>query len=49
MDRALNFVKDLSIEKRGPFRPLDYTEEELHKAVEAIVRICEVKEQESLK
>jgi uncharacterized metal-binding protein len=41
VDRALNLVKDLSIEKRGPFKPFSYTEEELHKAVEAIVRICE--------
>jgi uncharacterized metal-binding protein len=41
VDRALNLVKDLSVEKRGPFRPFDYTEEELHKTIEAIVRICE--------
>lgn len=41
LDRELNFVKDLSIEKRGPFRPFDYTEEELQKTIEAIVRICE--------
>jgi uncharacterized metal-binding protein len=49
VDKELNFVKDLSIEKRGPFRPFDYTEEELHKAVEAIVKICEGKEPDSLK
>jgi len=41
VDRALNLVKDLSIEKRGPFRPFDYTEEELQKTVEAIINICE--------
>jgi uncharacterized metal-binding protein len=41
VDRALNLVKDLSVEKRGPFRPLDYTEEELQKTVEAIINICE--------
>jgi len=41
VDRALNLVKDLSIEKRGPFRPFDYTEEEFQKTVEAIVKICD--------
>ncbi len=41
VDRALNLVKDLSIEKRGPFRPFDYTEEELQKTLEAIINICE--------
>ena len=41
VDRALNLVKDLSVEKRGPFRPFDYTEEELQKTIEAIVKICE--------
>ena len=41
VDRALNLVKDLSIEKRGPFRPFDYTEEELQRTVEAIINICE--------
>ena len=41
VDRALNLVKDLSVEKRGPFRPFDYKEEELQKTVEAIINICE--------
>jgi len=41
VDKSLNLVKDLSVEKRGPFRPFDYTEEELQKTVEAIVNICE--------
>ena len=41
VDRALNLVKDLSVEKRGPFRPFDYTEEELQKTVEAIINLCE--------
>lgn len=41
VDRALNLVKDLCVEKRGPFRPFDYTEEELHKTVEAIISLCE--------
>ena len=41
IDKSLNLVKDLSVEKRGPFRPCDYTEEELQKTLEAIVRICE--------
>jgi len=41
VDKSLNLVKDLAIEKRGPFRPFDYTPEELQKAVDAIVKICE--------
>lgn len=41
VDRSLNLVKDLSVEKKGPFRPFDYTEEELQRAIDAIVRICE--------
>lgn len=41
VDRAVNLVKDLSVEKRGPFRPFDYTEEELQRTVEAIINICE--------
>lgn len=41
IDKSLNLVKDLSVEKRGPFRPFDYTEGELQKTIEAIVRICE--------
>jgi len=48
VDRELNFVKDLSIEKRGPFKPFSYTEEEHRKAVEAIVKICEGEEPEFL-
>lgn len=40
IDKSLNLVKDLSVEKRGPFRPFDYTEEELQKTVEAIINIC---------
>jgi len=39
--KSLNLVKDLSVEKSGPFRPFDYTEEELHKTIEAIISICE--------
>lgn len=41
IDKSLNLVKDLSVEKRGPFRPFDYTEEELQKTVKAIINICE--------
>ena len=41
VDKSLNLAKDLGIEKRGPFRPFDYTPEELQKAVDAIVRICD--------
>jgi uncharacterized metal-binding protein len=39
--KALNLVKDLGIEKRGPFRAFDYTPEELQKTIDAIVRVCE--------
>jgi len=41
VDKSLNLAKDLAIEKRGPFHPFDYTPEELQKAVDAIVKICE--------
>jgi len=41
IDKSLNLVKDLSVEKRGPFRPFDYTEEELQKTVEVIINLCE--------
>lgn len=41
VDKSLNLVKDLAIEKRGPFRAFDYTPEELQKTVDAIVKICE--------
>jgi uncharacterized metal-binding protein len=41
VDKGLNLVKDLAIEKRGPFRPFDYTPEELQKTINAIIRICE--------
>jgi len=41
VDKSLNLVKDLSIEKRGPFRSFDYTPEELQKTIDAIIRICE--------
>jgi uncharacterized metal-binding protein len=39
--RELNLLKDLGIPKRGPFKPFDYTDSELTKAVGAIVAICE--------
>ncbi len=41
IDKSLNLVKDLSVEKRGPFRPFNYTEEEFQKTVEAIINLCE--------
>ena len=46
VNRTLNLVKDLSIEKRGPFRPFDYTDEELQKTIEAIIKICEEEQEE---
>ncbi len=37
MDGYINFGKDLKIKKIGPFKPLDYSQEELERAVEAII------------
>jgi len=46
VDRYLNLLKDLGIPKIGPFKPFDYREEDLKKAVNAIRTICEAKEGE---
>jgi uncharacterized metal-binding protein len=37
MDGYINLGKDLGIKKSGPFRPLDYSEEDLARAVGAII------------
>lgn len=37
MDAYLNFGKDLKIKKIGPFRPLDFSQEDMDKAVDAII------------
>ena len=41
VDKYLNLLKDLKIEKLGPFKTFEYTQEDLDKAVEAILNICE--------
>ena len=37
MDAYINFGKDLKIKKIGPFKPLAYSQEDLERAVEAII------------
>ncbi len=37
MDGYINLGKDLGIEKIGPFKPLSYSQEDLERAVEAII------------
>lgn len=37
MDGYINLGIDLKVKKRGPFKPFDYTEEELERVVEAII------------
>jgi len=37
MDGYINLGKDLGIEKIGPFKPLSYSQEDLERAVEAIM------------
>lgn len=37
MDGYINLGKDLKIKKIGPFRPLDYSQEDFERAVEAIL------------
>ncbi len=40
IDRYLNLLLDLKIPKIGPFKPFDYSEEDLEKAVNEIIKIC---------
>ncbi|MHA1273594.1 MAG: putative zinc-binding protein [Promethearchaeota archaeon] len=40
VDRYLNLFKNLKIEKRGPFKPFEYTQEEFESAVNAIIKTC---------
>ena len=37
MDAYINLGKDLKIKKIGPFKPLAYSQEDLDRAVEAII------------
>ena len=39
--KYLNLLHDLEIPKLGPFKPFDYTEEDLERTVTEIVRLCE--------
>lgn len=41
VDRYLNLLYDLKIPKIGPFKPFDYSKEDLEKAADAIVKLCE--------
>jgi uncharacterized metal-binding protein len=40
IDKTLNLMFDLKIPKIGPFKPFDYKEEDLEKAVTEIIRLC---------
>jgi len=40
INRYLNLLLDLKIPKIGPFKPFDYSEEDLEKAVNEIIKIC---------
>jgi uncharacterized metal-binding protein len=40
IDKTLNLLLDLKIPKIGPFKPFDYSEEDLEKAVNEIIKIC---------
>lgn len=42
VDRYLNLLHDLKIPKIGPFKPFDYSQEDLEKTVNAIVEITKV-------
>ena len=41
MDAYINFGKDLKIKKIGPFKPLAYCQEDLERAVEAILNVVQ--------
>ena len=41
IDRHLNLLSDLGIPKLGPFRPFDYSQEDLDRTVSEIVKLCE--------
>jgi uncharacterized metal-binding protein len=40
IDRYLNLLLDLKIPKLGPFKPFDYSKDDLEKAVNEIIKIC---------
>jgi len=41
IDKYLNLVQDLKIPKVGPFKPFDFTEEDMEKTVAEIIKLCE--------
>jgi uncharacterized metal-binding protein len=41
MDAYINLGKDLKIKKIGPFKPLAYSQEDLERAVEAILNVVQ--------
>jgi len=43
VDKYLNLLLDLKIPKIGPFKPFDYSKEDLEKAVNEIIKLCEEK------
>ena len=40
IDKYLNLLQDLKIPKLGPFKPFDYTDADLKKAIGAIIEMC---------
>ncbi|OJX47163.1 MAG: hypothetical protein BGO78_16945 [Chloroflexi bacterium 44-23] len=47
MDAYINLGKDLGIKKIGPFKPLDFSQEDFEKAVQAIIDKVQEKGEES--
>jgi len=43
INKYLNPFLDLKIPKIGPFKPFDYSKEDLEKTVEEIIKLCEEK------
>jgi len=41
IDKNLNLLQDLKIPKIGPFKPFDFTEEDMEKTVAEIIKLCE--------
>lgn len=41
MDKYLILLKDLKIEKLGPFKTFEYSQADFEKAVNEIIKICE--------
>ena len=41
INKSLNLLQDLKIPKIGPFKPFDYKQDDLDRAVAEIIRLCE--------